>query len=191
MAVPDFQSFFKPLLEIAADGKEHTLKESRQRITAYFKLSQEDLQEILPSGNQTKFENRVAWAKSYFVQAKVLSSPRRGCFTITERGKDLLKKGHNRIDVKILSQFPEFVEFHTSKPGKKESTEEVEDTIKATPEEVLQQAYHNMRNDLTGELVEKVKENSPKFFENLVVDLMVALGYGGSRIDAGKSIVKW
>jgi len=113
VAVPDFQSFFKPLLEVAADGEAHSLKEAREKIAADFKLSEEDLAELLPSGTQTKFDNRVAWAKSYFVQAKVLESPKRAHFKITERGSDLLAQGHERIDVKILSQYSQFVEFYT------------------------------------------------------------------------------
>ncbi len=110
MAVPDFQSFFKPLLDIAADGKEHAIKEAREKISIAFRLSQEDLAERLPSGTQTKFDNRVAWAKSYFVQAKVLESTKRAHFKVAERGKQLHSQGHDRIDVKILNQYPEFVE---------------------------------------------------------------------------------
>ena len=109
MSVPDFQSFFKPLLDIASDGNEHSLKEARKRIAEAFNLSDEDLSEPLPSGTQTKFDNRVAWAKSYFVQAKVLESSKRAHFRITERGKQLLSQGHERIDVKILGQYPEFL----------------------------------------------------------------------------------
>ncbi len=104
MTVPDFQSFFKPLLDIAADGEEHSVKEARQKIAASFSLSSEDLAELLPSGTQTKFDNRVAWAKSYFVQAKVLESPRRAHFKITDRGKQLHAKHQERIDNKILNQ---------------------------------------------------------------------------------------
>jgi restriction system protein len=118
MAVPDFQSFFKPLLEIASDDKEHSMKDARVFISNKMQLSEEDLSELLPSGTQTKFDNRVAWAKSYFVQAKVLESSRRGYFKITKRGIDLLKQGHERIDFKILNQYPEFIEFHTSKSEK-------------------------------------------------------------------------
>jgi restriction system protein len=176
MAVPDFQSFFKPLLDIAADGKEHSMKEARELITKCMNIAEDDLRELLPSGTQTKYDNRIAWAKSYFVQANVFESPRRGWFRITERGKELLKKGHDRIDVKILNQFPEFVECHTE-------TSTVE-----TPEETLQKAYLNIRGDLAAEILERIKGNSPQFFERLVVDAMVALGYGGSRADAGKSI---
>lgn len=189
MPVPDFQSFFKPLLEIATDGKEHSLKEAREKIAEYFNLTDEDRAELLPSGNQTKFDNRVAWAKSYFVQAKVLESPRRAYFKITDRGKKLLAQGHERIDVKVLNQYPEFVEFHTpSKQNKSVPTPSTEEGISETPEEVLQKAYQSIRSDLAGEILERIKSNSPAFFENLVIDLMVAMGYGGSRVDAGQSV---
>ena len=184
MAVPDFQSFFKPLLEIAADGKEHSLREARERIAKTMSISEQDLKELLPSGIQTKFENRVAWAKSYFVQAGVFETPRRGYFCITNRGRELLKQGHERIDVRILNQFPEFVEFHTAKTSKETQAEPPTET----PEEMLQQAYENIRGDLVSQILERIKSNSPEFFEKLVVDLMVAMGYGGSRADAGKSV---
>jgi restriction system protein len=188
MAVPDFQSFFKPLLDIAADGKEHSIKEARELIAKNMNISEGDLKETLPSGTQTKFDNRIAWAKSYFIQAKVLESPRRAFFRITERGQELLKKGHSRIDVKLLNQYPEFVEFHSIKASS--ATEEnQQDTLPLeTPEETLQKAYQNIRGDLAAEILERIKANSPQFFEQLVVDIMVSLGYGGSRSDAGKSI---
>jgi len=188
MAVPDFQSFFKPLLDIAADSKEHSVREAREIIAKKMNLSDEDLRELLPSKIQTKFDNRVAWAKSYFVQAKVLESPRRAYFKITDRGRELHKKGHKRIDIKILNQYPEFVEFHSAGKGKLEPKEVRNDTGSETPEEMLQNAYQSIRNDLAAELLEKIKQNMPKFFERLVVDFMVALGYGGSLADAGKSI---
>jgi len=189
MAIPDFQSFFKPLLEIAADGNEHSLKTARELIAQKMSLSDGDLKELLPSGTQKKFDNRVAWAKTYFVQAKVLESSKRGYFRITERGRELFKKGHEKIDVKILNQYPEFVEFHTAKTGKPGSDDSpgTESPVE-TPEETLHKAYQSIRNDLAGEILEKVKSNSPQFFEKLVVDLMVAMGYGGSRSDAGQSI---
>jgi len=194
MAVPDFQSFFKPLLDIAADGKEHSLKEAREKIASVFNLSPEDLAEVLPSGTQTKFDNRVAWAKSYFVQAKVLESPRRAYFVITERGRELLSQDHERIDVKVLSQYPEFVEFHTPSKLIKPITETLpteeitSETPSETPEEILQKSYQSIRRDLASEILERIKSNSPSFFEKLVVELMVSMGYGGSRLDAGKSV---
>jgi len=187
MAVPDFQAFFKPLLEIASDGNEHSIKEARERIAKDFNLSEEDLNEKLPSGTQTKFDNRVAWAKSYFVQSKVLESPRRAHFKITDRGMQLHAQGHSRIDIKVLSQYPEFIEFHNPPKQKKEhQPDRLEEISSETPEEVLQKAYQSIRNELAGEILDRIKTNSPSFFESLVVDLMVAMGYGGSRSDAGQ-----
>jgi restriction system protein len=187
MAVPDFQSFFKPLLDFAMDGKVHSLQEAREYLSVAFKLTEEDKQDLVPSGNQTRFDNRVAWAKSYFIKAKILSSPQRGFFEITERGQKLHSQGHDRIDKNILSQYPEFLEFSVPKRDQhqSESTDSVDD---ATPEEILMQSYLAIRNSVASDILDKVKENSPKFFEDLVVDLMVAMGYGGSRLDAGKSI---
>ena len=184
MAVPDFQSFFRPLLDFAADGKEHSMQETRDAIAKSMALPESDIKEMLPSGIQTKFDNRVAWAKSYFVQAKVLESPRRGHFRITQRGLDLHKLGHKRIDVKILNQYPEFVEFHKARMPREEEPESPAET----PEETLQKSYESIRSDLAGQIVERIVANSPQFFERLVIDLMVAMGYGGSRADAGKSV---
>ena len=184
MAVPDFQSFFKPLLDLAADGKEHSIQEAREVIAKVMALPEADMKEPLPSGIQTKFENRVAWAKSYFIQAKVLESPRRSIFRITQRGMDLHKAGHKRIDNRILNQYPEFLEFHKVRATK----EEEQEPSRETPEETLQKSYESIRGDLAGQIVQRIANNSPQFFERMVVDLMVAMGYGGSRTDAGKSI---
>jgi len=190
MPVPDFQSFFKPLLEIAEDGKEHSLSESRERLTKVMQLSEKDLAEMLPSGTQTKFYNRVAWAKSYLVRAQVLDSTRRAHFRITDRGRELLSQGRDRIDVQVLNQYPEFVEFHTATGqarGEVTRDETVEEPSE-TPEELLQRSYQSIRNELAAELLARIMKNPPDFFEKLVVDLMVAMGYGGSRADAGSSI---
>jgi restriction system protein len=189
MAVPDFQSFFKPLLELASDGLEHSVREAREKIAKSMNLSNQDLSELLPSGTQTKFDNRVAWAKSYFVQAKVLESTRRGYFRITDRGRELLSRGHTRIDIRILDQYSEFVEFHSANhESDASSPPEVLPTSPETPEELLQKAHQSIQNELASELLSRVKTNSPNFFESLVVDLMIAMGYGGSRADAGKAI---
>lgn len=189
MGVPDFQSFFKPLLDIASDGKEHSMREVREKIAADFNLTQQELSELLPSGTQTKFDNRVAWAKSYFVQAKILESPRRAYLKITERGQHLHAQSHERIDIKVLSQYPEFVEFHNpSKQNKHNQIEPPQDNSNETPEEILQRSYQSIRSELAGEIIDRIKSNTPIFFERLIVDLMVAMGYGGSRSDAGQSI---
>jgi restriction system protein len=185
MGVPDFQSFFKPLLGLASDGKEHSIQEARKAIAARMSLSDEELKERLPSGVQTKFENRIAWAKSYFIQARVLEASRRGHFKITERGIELHRQGLKRIDSKILNQYPEFIEFHKIKGSTGGEPIHQGDE---TPEELLQRSYESIRSDLAGQILERIKSNSPSFFEKLVVDLMVAMGYGGSREEAGQSI---
>jgi restriction system protein len=119
------------------------------------------------------------------VQAKVLESSRRGYFKITRRGLDLHKLGHKRIDIRILNQYPEFVEFHKARAAKEE---EAAEPSSETPEETLQKSYESIRSDLASQIVQRIASNSPQFFERLVVDLMVAMGYGGSRADAGRSI---
>ena len=191
MSIPDFQSFFKPLLDVASDGHEHSMRDARELIAASMLLSSSDLAERLPSGTQSKFDNRTAWAKSYFVQAKVLTTPKRGYFRITERGQELHRENHDRIDINVLNRYPEFVEFRTSTLQSRSGEIVISNascTESATPEEALQQAHQSIRNDLLSDILTKVKANSPRFFENLVVDLMVAMGYGGSRADAGRSI---
>jgi restriction system protein len=153
MAVPDFQSYFKPLLEFASDGEEHSVREAREIIADSINLSEADLSELLPSGTQTKFDNRVAWAKSYFVQAMVLEPTRRGYFRITDRGRELLAKGHSRIDIRILDQYSEFVEFHSpNRDSDGQTPREIAPMQTETPEEVLQKAYQNFRNELRGSL---------------------------------------
>ncbi|MGO9481107.1 MAG: restriction endonuclease [Candidatus Kryptoniota bacterium] len=188
MPVPDFQSFFKPLLDIASDGSEHSVRDARDQIAQMMGISDADRAEKLASGIQTKFDNRIGWAKSYFVQARVLETTRRGYFRITDRGRELHREGLQRIDVAVLNRFPEFVEFHTAEraPTEGNGTEVLH--VVSTPEETLQEAYHGIRSQLASDLIERVKANSPQFFERLVVELMVAMGYGGSIEDAGQAI---
>lgn len=190
VAVPDFQSFFRPLLDIASDNQEHSVKEARAIIKSVMNLTDDDLIEKLPSGTQFKFDNRVAWAVSYFVQAKVLERPKRAYFKITERGRELHQKNHSRINIAILKAYPEFLEFQAPRITNHDSPHDTDISSNATPEEILQQAYQSIRNDLASEILEKIKTNSPGYFEKLVVDLMVAMGYGGSRADAGQSLGK-
>lgn len=189
MAIPDFQSFFKPLLEFSSDGLEHSIGEAREKLKTKLSLSEEDLAELIPSGGQSKFDNRIAWAKSYLVQAKVLEATRRSHFIITNRGRDLLAVGHDRIDNRILSQFSDFVQFHTPSQNVNDINRlELLPLEPETPEEQLQKSYQSIRNELALELLNRIKNNTPKFFESLVVDFMIAMGYGGSRADAGKAI---
>jgi restriction system protein len=134
MPVPDFPSFFKPLLEIASDGNEHSMKEVREKIATQMNLAEDDLRKLLPSGIQSKFDSRANWAASYFVKALVLERPRKAYIKITDRGRELLDEGHERIEVKRLKQYKEFLEFHTAKPDKETVVEEeISDRCESTP----------------------------------------------------------
>jgi restriction system protein len=188
MPIPDFQSFFKPLLDFASDGNEHSMREARDQIAEVMRITSEERAEKLPSGTQSKFDNRVAWAKSYLVQAGILRPTRRGHFAITDRGRELHAERLETLDVHVLNRFPEFVEFHRAERRPTEDTETEGLAGLATPEETLQTAYQGIRNQLAGDMLDRVKVNSPQFFERLVVELMVAMGYGGSIADAGQAI---
>lgn len=190
MAVPDFQSLMLPLLKFSADGEEHTISEAREAMAEIMNLSEDDLKERLPSGRQSTFENRVAWAKVYLTQAKVLESPKRGKLKISDRGLKILSENPGRIDIKFLQQFEEFQEFRQA--SRKNRTEKVthtgdDQTETTTPEETLEQAYQQLRDETANELLHLIKNNTPEFFEKLVVNLIVSMGYGGSVKEAGKA----
>lgn len=194
MAVPDFQSLFLPVLKLASDGNEHSLNETIETLAQQLGLSETDRDELLPSGKQRKFDNRVGWSRTYLQKALLLSSPGRSKFRITERGMMILKDNPPYLNVKDLRQFPEFVAFHTSsnKDGKSEeinhTTQEMLEKTSQTPQEILEASYQSLRQTLAQELLERIKHSPPKFFESLVVDLLVAMGYGGTRKDAGQAV---
>jgi restriction system protein len=192
MAIPDFQSCMLPLLELAADGKEHTLAEARGSLTQRFELNEEERRELLPSGRQRRFDNRVAWAKVYLEQAGLLSSSRRAHFLITDQGRSLLTESPTRIDIHVLERFAEFREFRNASRTAERSTGTVipDETpvATATPEEMLETAYQSIRVELVSELLSRVKTASPRFFESLVVELLLKMGYGGNRAEAGRAI---
>lgn len=191
MAVPSFQTFFLPLLKFAADGKDHDMKEACDAMARHFQLNEEDLKEMLPSGKMTTFKNRMDWAKTYLSKVVLLESPERGIFRITERGKSLLADKPEILRVKQLKNFPEFKDFQSSGNGKKnngDSSETEETTL--TPEETFEKAYQELRAGLAEGLLSQVEDNSPDFFEKLVVKLLVKMGYGGSITDAGKAVGK-
>lgn len=169
------------------------MQEAREGLAKIMGLSQEDLEERLPSGRQTTFANRVAWAKVYLTQAGVLESPKRGKLHISDRGRKILSEFPTRIDIKYLEQFEEFQEFRQA--SNKSRTEKVThaDAAQAsstTPEETLEQAYQQLRDEVANELLHLIKDNTPEFFEKLVVYLIVSMGYGGSVKEAGKATRK-
>ncbi len=188
MAIPDYQTCMLPLLKFAGDAKEHSLREAIDRLGAQFNLTDEELREVLPSGQQAIFVNRVSWARTYMKQAGLLETTRRGYFQITQRGLNILHQNPKRIDVKFMEQFEEFRNFRQRKRNK--SDQELEEEPEKTPAEALESAYENLRNDLAKELIQQIKKCPPRLFENIVVELLVKMGYGGSRKDAGRAIGK-
>ena len=194
MAIPDYQTLMLPVLKLVADGAEHKFSHAVELLAEEFSLSTEERNELLPSGSQAVFNNRVGWARSYLKQAGLLSSPKRGFFTITPKGAALLAKNPERVDISILEQYPEFLEFRNRKKDKGESEKPEETSAVSassqTPEDALASAYSTLRKDLESEILSSVKEASPSFFERLVVDLLVRMGYGGNRQDAGKALGK-
>jgi restriction system protein len=187
MAVPDFQSMMLPLLKIAGDGQEHSFGEVLDALAMQLQLTDSDRKETLPSG-QSRFDNRVGWARTHLKKAALVESTGRGKFRITERGLEVLKSNPASIDIKFLMQFTEFVDFRNlSRQTSKPDGEKVEGPDQ-TPEEALESSYQNLRQALAQELMERIKNCSPRFFEGLVVDLLVAMGYGGSRKDAGQAV---
>ncbi|MGB4413741.1 MAG: restriction endonuclease [Paludibacter sp.] len=187
--IPDFQTIMLPFLKNIQDGREYTTKEVLEILTKEFNLTQEDLEEYLPSGSQRTFYNRVFWAKAHLKMAGLVENIRRGVFKISESGKVVLISNPQKINLKYLNQFPAYLEsYGRTKVGNNET--EVENEITSTPEEILESNYLKIRKNLALELLSKVKNCSPSFFENLVVDLLVKMGYGGSIKEAGKSIGK-
>ena len=190
MAVPDYQQFMLPFLRILGDGQVHSLSEIKERLAEEFGLTEEDRKELLPSGRQRTFDNRVGWARTYLKKALLLESPERAKYRITPRGREVLLMEPETIDVHFLSQYPEFLEFKNSsrRSQTQHDTETKTGENQRTPEETLEASYQELRRELKQEILELVKECSPSFFEKLVVDLLVAMGYGGSRADAGQAI---
>lgn len=190
MSIPDYQTIMLPLLRFAEDKLEHTLREATDVLSVHFNLTQEEKEQLLASGRKPIFYDRVGWARTYLGQAKLLESPKRGSFKITKRGIDLLNQNPQTVNDKTLQQFQEFTEFVSRKNKKSEKIIIQNDETLNTPEESLETAYQTIRNALATEILDKVKSCSPLFFEHLVVELLVAMGYGGTLQDAGKAVGK-
>jgi len=191
MSIPDFQSLMLPLLRFAADGKEHTQRQAELVLADQFKLTENERAELLPSGRQAVLLNRISWANTHLKKAKLVQAPRRGYFVITERGSHVLKSPQlQRIDMKFLEQFSEYVEFKenskTSQTDDKPAPQQL--AFEQTPEESLELSYQTLRKELAQEILSRTLSCSPAFFEHLVVELLVKMGYGGSRRDAGERI---
>lgn len=196
MPIPNYQTLMLPILRLAADGQEHKLRDATDKLAEQCHLTESERSEMLPSGTQSVFSNRVGWARSYLKQAGALLSPQRGYFSITPRGRQLLKQYPDGITIATLTPFAEFQDFQ----NRRRKTDAGQDNQRLnmdadiifddTPEDILASAYRILRHNLEQEVLETVKESSPAFFEKLVVDLLVKMGYGGNRQDAGHAIGK-
>lgn len=203
MPIPDYESAMLPLLQLASDGVEHRFRDVVEQLAIQFELTDAERAEMLPSGTAPLFDNRIGWARTYLKQAGLLESPKRGLFKITDRGRAVLSSMPPRIDAGFLDQFEEFRAFRTRRREEtpnvpttpnvsthQTTSEASELTTRQTPEDMLASAYRRLRGDLEVEVIEQIKAASPAFFERLVIDLLVTMGYGGSRQDAGRAIGK-
>lgn len=192
MPIPDYETLMLPMLQLAAgaNGEEVALSVAAGKLADRFKLTDDERQELLPSGGTFKFSSRVSWARTYLQKAGLLEASRRGHFRLTGRRQDVLKSNPERIDGALLSQFEEFREFQGRKRDRR-TEKATESAVSAeTPIESLATQYERLREALVSEVLERVKKCSPQFFERLVILLLVQMGYGGSLKDAGQAVGK-
>jgi restriction system protein len=199
MPIPDYATLMLPLLKLASDGVEHRFRDAIESLATQFTLTEEERNELLPAGQARVIDNRVGWARTYLKQAGLIESSRRGVFNITAQGRALLAENPPRIDAQLLRRFQPFLDFLARRGEREDQPNEPvapanrqlePEESRETPEDQLAQAYRRIRKDLASELLEQIKAAPPSFFEQLVVDLLVTMGYGGNRQDAGRAIGK-
>jgi len=188
MPIPDFQSLMLPIMKIAADGAEHRGHELRQRIGEELGLTEEERKELLPSGAQPVFTNRIAWARSHLTRAGLLEKTGKGGCRITERGKQAMASNPSTINTRFLLQFPEYAEARRRAKKDEPTDLPAETTVSesAAPQERIELAFRELNNSLTSELREKLASIDPFRFEQVVLDLLVKMGYGGSKKEAAQ-----
>jgi restriction system protein len=188
MAIPDFQSCMLPLLKVLSDNEERTMKDLTAKLADHFELTEDEREEMLPSGQTSIIVNRVGWAKTYLKNAKLLEQPKRGVVKLTKQGQQAIKDANDRIDMKFLERYPAYIAFRDkTTPRSDQKKTEIETR---TPDEAIDAEYKKLTKTLASDLLEQVRNNTPEFFERLVVKLLVAMGYGGSLEDAGQAIGK-
>ena len=192
MAIPDYQTFLLPVLRYVGERPNEAvlIRDLFPVLAKQFALSEEDLREMLPSGATMTFGSRVSWACTFMKKAGLLSAPKRGCISITQRGLEVLATKPSAINAAFLRQYPEFRAFQIrgKSTGQENDTGTHELPLGRTPHEAIESGYQSLRAELAADLLQRVKECTPSFFERLVVELLVKMGYGGSRADAGKAL---
>lgn len=190
--IPDFQSLMRPLLELHSDGREHVNRDLVNSLAAQHSLSDDERREMLPSGRAKTFDNRVGWAKTYISNAGLISSPRRGISLITDKGSRLLKEHVGPINLRVLTDLGVGRPMKARSRSEVMSAERLDDTEtlpdEQTPEEAFENAYQKIRSDVEVEMIARILANPPEFMERVIVDLVVKMGYGGNRKDAGEAI---
>ena len=193
MSIPDYQTLMLPLLKRAALGEMRVL-EAEKQLGDEFGLTPEERAQLLPSGKQRVLHNRARWAKFYLMKAGLVSFPSRGKFVATDAGRALLARNPSRIDVDLLRQYPSFEEFYR---GDHSDTDENIPTVApavppalatSTPQEQIERAVLTIQSALRSELLERISQNTPAFFEELIIELLVKMGYGGSRPEAARQL---
>jgi len=192
--IPKYEEIMLPFLKYLSDEKEYSLSETHDALATQFKLTDDELKELLPSGQQPIFRNRLGWARTYLKKAGLLTSPQRAHFKISDAGLALLKENPTEITSKFLTRYDDFLEFQSIKKTKADKNIDpkiqIDDATDQTPEESLEYAYQKLHSALSKELLSIVKTCTPSFFEKLVIDLLITMGYGGSRKEAGKAMGK-
>lgn len=196
--IPSYEEMLLPLLRCLEDGRDHSLDEVRDYLANHFAVTPEERRELAPSGRQKLLDSRVSWAQTYLNKALLIERPRHAVYRITERGREVLRQNPTSINVEFLKQYPEFRKFFrpTSKHKRRDRNSlNVRRRPMAntngrdqTPEEALEQSYQSLREARVTEILERLLEVSPARFEQIVVDVLLAMGYGGSRPEAGRAI---
>ncbi len=189
MALPDFQSLMLPTLEALDDGKEAGTAVIRERVAASEKIPSEELGELLPSGRQTKFSNRIAWALSHMLRAGLVTRIRRGVYLLTTEGEQLLDTDPNRVDLKVLRTYSAYIDWKKDARSGPETPDDEQTTSEPpmeTPEEALDRAVGELRESIESEVMDRVLNAKPKFLERVVVDLLIAMGYGAGDAAMGQ-----
>ena len=190
MPVPDYQSLMLPALEALSGGVEVPLSKVRERVAAAEGLTAEDMRELFSRSHQTIFTNRVSWAVIYMQRAGLVEKVRRGVYRLTAEGERVLAQAHPRIDNEFLGRYPAFVKWramsNVRKQNKGIAVPGPPDNIADTPEEALDRVIQQLRDTLEAEVLDRVREAPPKFLEQVVVDLLIAMGYGGGDAAMGR-----
>ena len=176
-----------PILKELNDGREKNIPTLKALLVKEFDLSEKQLKELLPSGTQPIFDNRVGWARTYLKKAGLIESPKRGVFRITDRGRSVLEEDIGSIDSDYLYQFEEFKKFKNLSNEIDSRDIDIDENSESTPIEKFESSYKKIKDELKADLLDQIFNCSPFFFEKLVVDLLLNLGYGGSRKEAGEA----